>query len=175
MTEPMDKAAEITLWWHWRRAMLNAAGEAAPAPDPLLLAAYAEHRLSETAAEELEAWLALNPEALADVLAARVSKLGQPSVQPPEAVLVRAMGLVPGVTSTVLPFRRTARPAPSWRIAMGRVAVAASLLVVSLIGFTLGTDAYMNLLNGGQSTALSQDLFDAPAGIFSTLGEETSS
>ncbi|HXA70201.1 MAG TPA: hypothetical protein VNW24_07120 [Stellaceae bacterium] len=175
MTEPMDKAEEIALWRHWRRAMSSAAGEAAPAPDPLLLAAYAEHRLSETAAEQVEAWLAVNPEALADVLAARESKLGQPSVQPPEAALVRAMGLVPGVTSEVVPFRHTARPALSWRIAMGRVAVAASLLVVSLLGFTLGTDAYTNLLNGGQSTALGQDLFDAPAGIFSSLGEETSS
>ncbi len=53
--------------------------------------------------------------------------------------------------------------------------MAASLLVVSLVGFTLGTDAYTNLLSGGQSAALSQDLFDPPAGIFSSLGEETSS
>jgi hypothetical protein len=175
MTEPMDRAEETALWRHWRRAMSSAAGEAAPAPDPLLLAAYAEHRLSETAAEEVEAWLALHPEALTDVLAARDYNVRLASVPPSDAALVRVLGLVPEVTSEVLSFRRTARPAPSWRIAMGRVAVAASLLVVSLIGFALGADAYMNLLNGGQSTALSQDLFDAPAGIFSSLGEETSS
>ena len=174
MTEPMDKAAEIALWRQWRRAMVEAAGEAAPAPDPLLLAAYAEHRLSETAAEEAEAWLALHPEALADVLAAQDSNVPA-SVQPSKAALVRAMGLVSALQAKVVPFRRTVRPAPAWRVAMGRVAVAASLLVVSLIGFTLGTDAYTNLLSGGQSAALSQDLFDAPAGIFSSLGEETSS
>lgn len=172
MTEPMDRAEEIALWRQWRRAMLNAAGEAAPAPDPLLLAAYAEHRLTETAAAEVEAWLALNPEALADVHAAGEVA---PPVVPPEAVLVRAMGLVPGTVSTVLPFRRTARPVPAWRIAGARVALAASLLVVSLIGFTLGTDAYTNVLSGGQSAALGQDLFDAPTGIFSSFGEETSS
>jgi anti-sigma factor RsiW len=175
MTEPMDKAEETALWRHWRRAMLNAAGEAAPAPDPLLLAAYAEHRLGETEAEEVEAWLALHPEALADVLAARDSEVRPPSGQAPEAVLLRAMGLVPGLAATVVPFRRTVRPAPVWRVAVARVAVAASLLVVSLIGFTLGTDAYTSLLNGGQSAALSQDLFDPPTGIFSSLGEETSS
>jgi hypothetical protein len=175
MTEPMDKAEEIALWRHWRRAMVESAGEAAPAPDPLLLAAYAEHRLSETAADEVAAWLALHPEALADVLAAQDSDVVQALVRPSKAALVRAMGLVPALQSKVVPLRRTVRPAPAWRVAMGRVAVAASLLVVSLIGFTLGTDAYTNLLSGGQSAALSQDLFDAPAGIFSSLGEETSS
>jgi hypothetical protein len=175
MKEPMDKAEETALWRQWRRAMVDAAGEAAPAPDPLLLAAYAEHRLSETAAEEVEAWLALNPEALADVLVAQDSNVVQASIQPSKAALVRAMGLVPARQAKVVPFRRTVQPAPAWRVAMGRVAVAASLLVVSLIGFTLGTDAYTNLLSGGQSAALSQDLFDAPAGIFSSLGEETSS
>ena len=174
MTEPMDKAAEIALWRQWRKAMVDAAGEAAPAPDPLLLAAYAEHRLSETVADEVEAWLALHPEALADVLAAQDSNVPA-SVQLSKAALVRAMGLVSALQVKVVPFRRTVRPAPAWRVAMGRVAVAASLLVVSLIGFTLGTDAYTNLLSGGQSAALSQDLFDAPAGIFSSLGEETSS
>jgi len=172
MTEPMDRAEEIALWRQWRRAMLNARGGAAPAPDPLLLAAYAEHRLGEMAAAELEAWLALNPEALADVRAA--GEAATP-VEPPEAVLVRAMRLVPGTVSTVLPFHRAARPVPAWRVAGARVALAASLLVVSLIGFALGTDAYTNLLSGGQSVALSQDLFDAPTGIFSSLGEETSS
>jgi len=174
MTEPMDRAEETALWRRWR-AMANAAGEAAPAPDPLLLAAYAEHRLGETAAEEVEAWLALHPDAIGDVLAARDSNAGTVSVQPSEAVLVQATGLVPGPDPKVVPFRRSARPAPPWRVAVARVAVAARLLVVSLIGFTLGTDAYTSLLNGDQSATLSQDLFDPPAGILSGFGEEASS
>ena len=175
MTEPMERAQETALWRHWRTAMLNAAGETASAPDPLLLAAYAEHRLGDTAAEEVEAWLALHPEALADMLAARDSMAIRSSVQPSEAALVRATGLVPRPDSKVVPFRRAPRSAPVWRVAVARFAVAASLLVASLVGFSLGTDAYTSLLSGGQSADLSQDLFDPPAGIFSSLGEESSS
>jgi len=175
MTEPMDRAEETTLWRQWRTAMANAAGEAAPAPDPLLLAAYAERRLSETAAEDVEAWLALHPEAIEDVLAAQDSNTASRSLEPSETALVRAMGLVPGRDPKVVPFRGPAMPVPAWRMAAARVAVAASLLVVSLAGFALGTDAYTSVLNGDQSAALSQDLFDTPTGIFSSFGEETSS
>src|SRR5215471_15573237 len=134
MTEPMDRAEENALWRHWRAAVVNAAGEAAPAPDALLLAAYAEHRLSEVVAEEVEAWLALHPEAIEDVLAAADSK----------ADVLAAVS----------------------EAAVARVGVAASLLVASLVGFALGTDAYTSLINGDQSTALSQDLFDPPSGVF---------
>ena len=171
MTEPMDRAEETALWRHWRTAVVNAAGEAVPAPDPLLLAAYAEHRLTETAAEDVEAWLALHPETLTDVLAAREG--GRASAQASEAALLRAMGLVPG--AKVVPFRHPGKPLPSWRAAFARMAVAASLMVASLVGFALGTDAYTSLLSGDQSAALSQDLFDTPTGIFSSLGEEASS
>ena len=177
MTEPMDRAEETALWRHWRSAAVSAAGEAAPMPDPLLLAAYAEHRLSETAAEAVEAWLALHPEAFADVLlAAQDSNTrGAVVVEPSEAALARAMALVAAEDPKVVPFRRPARPArPVWRVAVGRIAVAASLLVVSLVGFALGTDAYTSL-NGDQQAGLSQDLFDPPSGIFSSLGEESSS
>jgi len=174
MTEPTDRAEESALWRHWRRAVVNAAGEAAAAPDPLLLAAYAEHRLSGAAAVELEAWLARHPEAIDDILAAADSKAGVLS-EPPEAVIARAMALMPGSDPKVVPFRRPAKRAVTWRVAVARVGVAASLLIVSLVGFALGTDAYTSLLNGDQSAALSQDLFDPPAGVFSSFGEESSS
>src|SRR5262252_2802747 len=95
MTEPMDRAEENALWRHWRSAMVNAAGEAAPAPDALLLAAYAEHRLSEAAAEDVEAWLARHPQMLEDVLAAAVSHAGGTAgAQPSAAALAKAMALV---------------------------------------------------------------------------------
>jgi hypothetical protein len=177
MTEPMDRAEEIALWRHWQTAMVNAAGEAAPAPDPLLLAAYAEHRLSETAAEDVESWLARHPEALADVLAAAESDAGGTGgAQPSAAALAKATDLVSERDPTVVPFRRSARSAsPAWRVAASRVAVAASLLVVSLVGFALGTDAYTSLGGSDPQAALSQDLFDPPGGIFSGLGEESSS
>jgi hypothetical protein len=177
MTEPMDRAEETALWRHWRTAVINAAGEPVPAPDPLLLAAYAEHRLSEDVADAVEAWLVLHPEAMADVLAARASDTGPLSIQPSEIALARAMALVLGSDHKVVPFRRPARPMATWRTAVARIAVAASLLIVSLVGFGLGTDAYTSVLNGGDqsSATLSQDLFDPPSGIFSGLGEESSS
>jgi hypothetical protein len=175
MTEPMDRAEENALWRRWRAATVNAAGAAAPAPDPLLLAAYAEHRLGEAAAEEVEAWLALHPEAIEDVNGAELTNASAVAEQASPAVLARAMALVAERDPKVVPFRRPARPGQAgWRIAVARVAVAASLLVVSLIGFALGTDAYTSL-NGDQQSALGQDLFDPPSSIFSGLGEETSS
>jgi hypothetical protein len=170
----MDRAEESALWQHWRAAVVKAAGEAAPAPDPLLLAAYAEHRLSEAAAEDVEAWLALHPEAIEDVLAAAGSKADVLAAMP-EAAVARAMALVPASDAKVVPFRRPARPEVTWRIAVARAGVAASLFVVSLVGFALGTDAYTSLINGDQWTALSQDLFDPPSGVFSSFGEESSS
>src|SRR5215472_18687364 len=116
MTEPMDRAKEHALWRHWRAAVVNAAGEAAPAPDALLLAAYAEHRLSEVVAEEVEAWLALHPEAIEDVLAAADSKVDVLAAVS-EAAVARATALVPAPDAKVLPFRRPARPQVMWRIA----------------------------------------------------------
>jgi len=169
----MDRAEESALWRHWRTAV-TAAGEAAPAPDPLLLAAYAEHRLGETAAEAVETWLALHPEAITDVLAAGEANARPAAIEPPAAARARAMALVPGGDPKVVPRRRPA-PIATWRVAVGRVAVAASLLVVSLVGFALGSDAYTSLLSGDQQAAVSQDLFDPPSGIFSGFGEDSSS
>jgi hypothetical protein len=173
MTEPMDRAEESALWRYWRTALVSPAGKTAP--DPLLLAAYAEHRLGEAATEEVEAWLARHPEVIADVLAARESNAARMPIQPGEASLAKAMALVPGSDPKVVPFHRPAQPVPAWRVGVVRVAVAASLLVVSLVGFALGTDAYTSLLNGDQRAILSQDLFDPPSGVFSGFGEESSS
>src|SRR5689334_15190298 len=115
MTEPMDRAEGNALWRHWRTAMVNAAGEAAPAPDALLLAAYAEHRLSEVAAEDIESWLAQHPDAIEDTLAAGISNA--PADEPSAGAFAKAMALVSERDPKVVPFRRPARPAsPAWRI-----------------------------------------------------------
>jgi hypothetical protein len=175
MTDPTNRIEETALWRRWRAAVAEAAGAATPAPDPLLLAAYAEHRLGETAVEEVEAWLALHPEVMADVLEARHSNVDRRAGQASSLALARAMVLVPAEDPRVVPFRRAVRPLPAWRDGAVRAALAASILVVSLVGFALGTDAYTSLLNGNPSApAISQDLFDPPTGIFSSFGEETS-
>jgi anti-sigma factor RsiW len=137
--------------------------------DPLLLAAYAEGRLDEESAEPVEAWLARHPEALADLAAARSEGL-TPEASP--ALVARLMALVsPTASARVLPFRRPAAPPSHWRIAIGRFAIAASLLVTGLVGFALGSDVYGNLSG---ATEASSDVFDQPAGIFTRETSEES-
>lgn len=167
MSDFIDRAEASALWRRWRQA----AGTAGAAPDPLLLAAYAEHRLDEAAAEAVEAWLALHPEALEDVLAAR----GAPgaAIEPSPAALARAMALVPERDTKVLPFRRKA---PKWQVAAAWGSMAASIMAVSLIGFELGGSVYTGLLGGSQpEPSFEQTLLDGPATLFSDLGEEGSS
>ena len=118
------------LFEQWRS---QSAGASIEPPDMLTLAAYLEGRLDEAAAEAVEAALAADS-ALLDM----VLELKQP-VEPetvPPAVLVRAQALV-GVSSNVVPLRPAARrdrvgPWAAWG------AVAASLVLVSTVGFNLG-------------------------------------
>jgi hypothetical protein len=175
MTEPTDRADDAALWRQWRAAIGAAAGEATPAPDALLLAAYAESRLGEAEADAVESWLASHPDAIEDVLNAQRSLGGGPSEHAPEAALARAMALVSGSDPKILPFRRPAPRQASWRIVMARVGIAASVAAVSVLGFALGNDAYLSVLGGeAQSSALSQDLLDPPSGLFSDFAEESS-
>jgi hypothetical protein len=138
-------AEERRLWQRWQ-----ALGETSlvTEPDALLLAAYAEGRLSEAEAEPVEAWLAATPDGLSDILAARSTYQHQPQ-DVYQRVLTTASALVSGdaqPSAKILPFRsRPARSMPQWRTALAWSSIAASLLCASLIGFSLGSDAYMNL------------------------------
>jgi len=126
------------------------------------LAAYADGRLSEAAAEPIETWLAAHPEALDDVVAARSPR----NATVPQRIVDRAASLVAGDSSDgrVVPFH----PSPasrSWRVHVARVAVAACLVLTGLAGFTLGSGAYDNLFS---STSASGDTVDQPTSFFST-------
>ncbi len=118
------------LFEQWRS---HPAGAAIEPPDMLTLAAYLEGRLDEGAAQAVEAALAADAMLLDLVL-----ELRQP-IEPesvPPAVLVRAQALV-GTSSNIVPLRREARrdrlgPWAAWG------AVAASLVLVSMVGFNLG-------------------------------------
>lgn len=137
--------------------------------DPSLLAAYAEGRLDEKSAEPVEAWLARHPEALADIAVARAKGL---TAEACPALVARLMNLVsPAASACVVPFRRPATAPSNWRIAVGRFAIAASLLVTGLVGFALGSDVYGNLSG---TTEASSDVFDQPAGIFTGETSEES-
>ena len=49
--------------------------------------------------------------------------------------------------------------------------MAASILIVSAIGFALGNDAYMSLA-GTQPAAFGQELLDPSSGLFSGFEED---
>lgn len=140
MTDQGAGAQDRRLWQRWR-----ALGEESRLvePDALWLAAYAEGRLSETEAEAVELWLAAKPEALSDIVAARATD--QPRLVY-ERILDKASDLVPGSAAPagaeIVPFRPRR---PQWRTALAWSSIAASLLCASLVGFSMGSDAYANL------------------------------
>jgi hypothetical protein len=145
---------ERGLWRRWR-AFSKAE---APAPDALTLAAYAESRLDEAAAELVENWLAAYPEALADIAAARALSREHP-YRADDAIIARASALVASNSGTVVPFRRTAS---GWHNALAWSSVAASLIATSLVGFALGSDAYQNLSRNQTTDVVSADALDGP-------------
>lgn len=168
MTEPGDmKSAEMAALWRRFRALEAAAGTPKTAASDeramLDLAAYADGRLDEAAAERVEAWLAAHPEALDDVGASR--SIGDAVA--PLQVIERAAALTSDdpAGAQIIPFRRPAARA-YWRLHVARVAVAACLVLTGLIGFTLGSSVYSNLFPSS-SGSVSGELFDQPSGFFS--------
>lgn len=155
MAERGPGEEERGLWQRWRT--LSKAEP--PAPNALALAAYAEFRLDEAAAELVENWLAAHPEALADIAAARALMRERPD-RADDKMIARASALVASSSGTVVPFRRSA---PGWRNALAWSSVAASLIATSLVGFALGSDAYQNLSRNQATDAVSVDALDAPS------------
>lgn len=119
----------------WRSA--RAIDRAPDRPDALTLAAYAEGRLDEAAAEAVEAALAADPELLDTLLALRAPI--EPEVA--SVALIRSAQSLGRGEPVVVPFpaprpgAAAPRPVKAW-LAWG--AVAASLLLVSAAGFDLG-------------------------------------
>jgi len=164
MSDLGDQAGDAALWQRWRLQAHSAAGDAAA----LDLAAYAESRLDEAQAEPVEAWLFANPEALAELSAVRAAAV-EPLPQAPEAMIARAAALVAPAAATVVPFRpRHAAPRPSWRMAIAWSGMAASLMATSLVGFTIGNNAYLTFVGTDQPVAEStlHELLDPPSAIF---------
>ena len=173
MAGPLDPTDEAALWRHWRS--YGAADPGAPAdPDPVLLAAYAEDRLSPPEVEAVEAWLADNPLAAQDILAARQA-LETPLPRAPQAIADRAAALIGAADGvSVLAFRRPTPTRRHWRDTIRVGAMAASVLAASVVGFSMGTDTFVTLAGGGTQT-LSLELLDPPTGLFNALDEDSSS
>ena len=160
-----------TLYERWRS---HTPAPAAPRPasldalDPIVLAAYVEGRLDEVEAAALEALLATDPAAL-DVLLG-VAPLA-PEI-PSSGFIARAQGLVAARDATIVPFaRRPAAAAPRRAVnpwaAWG--AVAASLVLISLVGFNLGVQAERNFDDtAGVGTSI--DILDQSSGLGDGIG-----
>lgn len=123
------------LYERWRSTSRAAA---VAAPNALVLAAYLDGRLSEAEAEGVEAALATDPQLLDAFL-----DLKRPIVPeiPSTALIREAQAAVPA-TAVIMPFKspkvggRTGNSRTNPWAAWG--AVAASLVLVSLVGFDLG-------------------------------------
>jgi hypothetical protein len=165
MAESQDRTEEAALWRRWRSA---AAPGAVAALDPLLLAAYAEDRLGGAELDAVEEWLTAHPMLADDILAARRAAQAALPETPP-AMAARAAALVREAGVQILAFRR---PAPRWRTAAAWGGMAASLMVTSLVGFTLGNDAYVSFAGSAPAT-LSQELLDPPTGLFNSPDEDS--
>ena len=169
-----DKGAEIQdrrLWQRWQ-----ALGETSRAaePDALTLAAYAEGRLSEAEAALVEAWLASTPEALSDIAAARAAQRHSPQ-EVDEHVLGKAAALVSGpsagASAEILPFRP--RRLPPLRAAIAWSGMAASILCASLVGFSMGSDAYAGLAGTPARDSASVDALGTPPSLDSYFSDDS--
>jgi len=165
---PEDRTEEAALWRRWRAAAPQ--GVPGAAPDPAVLAAYAEDRLTPAAAAAVEDWLADHPEDIADILAARRAT---ETVSAPGSVVGRAMALVAAPQPKVVPFRAKAQARTAgWRVALAWGGMAASFLVTTVVGLTLGYDTYMKVAS--ISPSLVQETLDPPTGLFSGADEDSS-
>ena len=153
MSDATPFESDRPLYERWRSSMT---GPAVPPPDMLTLAAYLDGRLDEAAAEPVEAALATDPALLEALLELRRPLTPE---NPSPALIAHAQAVVEnGQAPVVVPFRGRAHragPIGAWA-AWG--AVAASLVVVSLVGFDLGIRTEQ-AISGPVGTELSNDLF----------------
>lgn len=113
---------------------------ATPAVDDMLLAAWLEGQLTEDDAAPVERALAADLDLLDDLLALRLGAGAHPA--PAAALVTRACALVSdqGESARVVPFVRPAPPkARPLFVLLSWGAVAASVAIVSLVGFNLGS------------------------------------
>jgi hypothetical protein len=180
MDDKGAEALERRLWRRWQA--LDVMAPRAAEPDALTLAAYAEGRLSEIEAEAVEAWLATEPEGVDDIIAAREINQRPPNLVY-QHVLSNACHLVGGVDTAAAPLTTPEttnvvtlhhRRLPQWRTALAWSSVAASLLCASMIGFSMGSDAYASLSQTQAVDSSASDGLDTPATLDSYFSDDSS-
>jgi anti-sigma factor RsiW len=161
-----DNKEDRALWQRWRAE--EGATERVAMPDAMSLAAYADGRLSEEAAAPIEAWLALHPAALEDVVVARDMTKHPPRLAY-ATILAQASALVDGdAPANVIPLHPRA---PRWRNALAWSGIAASLAVASMAGFAMGNDAYTSVSTPQANAAVATESFEAPASLDSLIDD----
>jgi len=139
------------------------------------LAAFAEDVLDADERERVAEWLAGDPAAAADVAAARALAAVLP--QPATArVVARACRLVeaPGLRAdNVIFFRTRFQPAMRLRDIAGWCSLAAAMAMVGWLGFNLGMDTSLSLVQIGQgnSDGFLQEMFDPSTGLLRDVTE----
>ncbi len=159
------------LWRRWREA--QATGDAAPEPDPLTLAAYAENRLGRSGVDPefdnqvgaVEAWLGTRPDAFDDVAAARRREA---AAAVSDAVILLAQALVAEPGQGVVAFRPRRA---TWRVAAAWGGIAASLLVASLVGYSAGAEDWLALGGGDPGSSVEQELLGPANALFGGFEE----
>jgi hypothetical protein len=160
------------LWRTWKAAESGADSSRAAAalPDALTLAGFADGRLAGAEHAAVAAILAENADLAADAAAAATSAPVEDSDPVLAGIIARAEALVAAPSDVVVPFRKPAGDGTSWRFAARWGSLAASIAVVSWLGFALGNDAYGNLtaleLRASAPTGAADELLDPPAGFF---------
>jgi len=141
------------------------------------LAAFADRLLDTEDQERVAAWLANNPEAAADVRAARTLDASAESSENLENIIARACAISPQAPREpsqileLVPRRGTrfVRSFAQWG------SLAAAIAVASWLGFAMGSDATLALSQPRQPSDASffPELFDPASGFLRDLGEGT--
>jgi anti-sigma factor RsiW len=168
-TEDMDDPADRGLWR--RSRMAETAREEA---DHLLdLAAFAEGRLEDEERERIEAILAADPGAAADVEAARALAASE-AADPPalDRMIARATALIPEQAGRVIAFPRPIAQRIVQQFARWG-SLAAAIALASWLGFAMGSDAWQAISEPGAagSDGIFNEFLDPSVGILRDLGE----
>jgi anti-sigma factor RsiW len=171
--EPRLNGAERELW---RRSAGTVIAED-EAERFLDLAGFAEGRLDLDEHERVVERLARDPDAAADVAAARsFPGRGLTNDVAPAHIIARACALVeerPASTGWVIPFPRRYRPQPSLPGVARWAGLAAALVVASWLGFDLGssTSAAFGPIAQSPEDSLVRDMLEPSTGFVRDLTE----
>jgi anti-sigma factor RsiW len=139
----------------WRRSVITESAEDKAARF-LDLAGFADDRLDADDRERVEEWLARDPAAAADVVAARSHAAAAEPAPAPEAVVMRACAIIGGASrpENIVAFAARREPARLRGMAQWG-SLAAAVAVAAWLGFTLGIDTSRALVLNDRPTAAS--------------------